>query len=325
MENIFEDNVLDENNDLEVILDQPNSPQRPTEDLAKDNDGDAQIVKPKKRVTRPRLKLDATRLVGPRGIGVLESTFKDFKFKGKGHELEDLNKVMTVLEHWAHRLYPKLTFQDCIDKIEDLGFKKSVMVHVTKIRLGMEEDEVVNRDTIQEEEVVVDPFDELVSSAPKPSQLTEEQKARILRNRLIAEEIRMKKMKAKQDALKAAEEAKALANKGVSNLPETHNNSALHTADILDDGPSLISDLENTELDARLAPDPPPSLKSVSPGNSSILLNKSLTINTALSVDFEQQITYAPSLEIADESLPNTVKGKIPDDFNSEQMIMNDF
>lgn len=35
---------------------------------------------------------------------------------------------MKKLEHWAHRLYPKFQFDDCLDKIAALGKKKGVSV-----------------------------------------------------------------------------------------------------------------------------------------------------------------------------------------------------
>jgi TIMELESS-interacting protein len=76
------------------------------------------------------MKLDPERLKGPRGITVIENAFKDFKFHGKGHERLDLNRVMKRLEHWAHRLYPRFQFDDCLDKIEKLGQKKPVQVNV---------------------------------------------------------------------------------------------------------------------------------------------------------------------------------------------------
>ena len=66
--------------------------------------------------------------MGPRGIGILQSTFKNTNFKGKGHEKEDLNTLLKTLEHWAHRLYPKLPFNDTLMQIEKLGTKKPVQV-----------------------------------------------------------------------------------------------------------------------------------------------------------------------------------------------------
>ena len=42
---------------------------------------------------------------------------------GSGHEYSDLDEVMKKMEHWAHRLYPKLPFDDVTDRIAVLGKK----------------------------------------------------------------------------------------------------------------------------------------------------------------------------------------------------------
>ena len=39
---------------------------------------------------------------------------------------------MSTFEHWAHRLYPKFTFDDCLEKIESLGHKREIQVNVFK-------------------------------------------------------------------------------------------------------------------------------------------------------------------------------------------------
>lgn len=55
------------------------------------------------KVKRKLQTLNAQRLKGPRGIIAVEDFFQNMKFKGKGHEKQDLNEVMKSLEHWAHR------------------------------------------------------------------------------------------------------------------------------------------------------------------------------------------------------------------------------
>ena len=35
---------------------------------------------------------------------------------------------MGMLEHWAHRLFPKATFDDFIERLEKLGSKKALQV-----------------------------------------------------------------------------------------------------------------------------------------------------------------------------------------------------
>lgn len=82
----------------------------------------------KKRVMAPRPKLDAARLGSARGLLALEAEMRGVKLQGRGHELADLDVVMGRLQHWAHRLFPSYTFDDCLDKLEKLGSKKTVAV-----------------------------------------------------------------------------------------------------------------------------------------------------------------------------------------------------
>jgi len=42
-------------------------------------------------------------------------------------QAEDLKLLMSRLEHWAHRLFPKLSFDDFIERLEKLGSKKEIM------------------------------------------------------------------------------------------------------------------------------------------------------------------------------------------------------
>ncbi|XP_023711349.1 uncharacterized protein LOC111866539 isoform X2 [Cryptotermes secundus] len=249
LEELYEDNLIGDPNDLEEVIERQGeqlfdeAEEQEIEDNANNGADDnensnATRVEPKKRTVRnPRLKLDPERLKGPRGIAVLDNSFKDFKFHGKGYESVDLNRVMKRLEHWAHRLYPRFQFDDCLDKIEKLGQKKTVQVYVKKIRMGLEtvEEPVVLLDEVDESdvhnEVPIDAFDELLSQQlsqvrPEnqteiaPSQipslphqpllsqsadLTAEQRERMLRNRLLAEERRLARMKSKHELQKAAE------------------------------------------------------------------------------------------------------------------------
>lgn len=43
-------------------------------------------------------------------------------------QADDLRLLMQKMENWAHRLYPKLQFEDFVDKVERLGNKKEVQV-----------------------------------------------------------------------------------------------------------------------------------------------------------------------------------------------------
>lgn len=202
------------------------------------------IAPPKRIVKNPRLKFNPERLCGKRGIPVLMDHFKDVKFKGVGHEKEDLDKLLSKLEHWTHRLFPSMKFQDCLVQIEKLGKKRPVQTCLRKIRLDMpiqdsdfvkdDEDNVLRNDDPEPEEI--DPFDRLIgenqvtsnfnvssqesgsdlSSAvesPVPnnfgghilgssfgSSVTEEQRERMERNRMLAAERRKARLAALQQA-----------------------------------------------------------------------------------------------------------------------------
>ena len=58
----------------------------------------------------------------------MPDVFKDFKPKGGDHVFEDLDRAMKKMEHWAHRLYPKLPFDDTMARISVLGKKMAVSV-----------------------------------------------------------------------------------------------------------------------------------------------------------------------------------------------------
>ena len=73
---------------------------------------------PKKKIIRnPMPKLNPDRICGARGIGTLKDVFSDFQAKGGDYVFEDLDRAMHKMEHWAHRLYPKLPFDDVMARI----------------------------------------------------------------------------------------------------------------------------------------------------------------------------------------------------------------
>ena len=182
--------------------------------------------KKRRIIKNPQPKLNPERLMGDKGIQTVEDYFKDWESKGKGKEFDDLDVVMKKLEHWAHRLYPKLPFDNVIDVIANrLGKKKTVQTHVKKIRLGMDtvpvrigggedvvseaEDEVARYGGDEEPDV----FEELVkqaggSSANLPpvtntqsgsaSGLTEEQKEKMRQNKEMAAMRRREKQEREQ-------------------------------------------------------------------------------------------------------------------------------
>lgn len=146
-----------------------------------------------------------SRLRGSRGLSVLPTWFDSVQLKGKGHESEDLNAVINRLEQWTHRLFPRYTFDDAIDKLEKLGKKNEVKVILKRIRMGLDDNDFVS----QTEDMVDEPpppltqddvFDRIantvsifpVTSTPsvRSTELTEEQRQRMMQNRMLAAERR---------------------------------------------------------------------------------------------------------------------------------------
>lgn len=112
------------------------------------------------------------RLKSDRGIHTLEKYCANIKFRGKGHEREDLNNIMKRLEHWAHRLYPSYTFDDFISTVEKLGKKKQMQTHMYRYRNGLLEEapkqdqeggnEAEAEDTVARGDEPIDEMDEII-------------------------------------------------------------------------------------------------------------------------------------------------------------------
>ena len=112
---------------------------------------EAPAKKAVRRVTlNPRPKLDPDRLKTAKGLVSLLDQHSKLTLVGAGHEADDLNRIMFALEHWGHHLFPKMAFDDLIEKLEQLGSKKTVSVFVKKMRQGLPLD--VPKDTIDDEE-----------------------------------------------------------------------------------------------------------------------------------------------------------------------------
>ncbi|NWV41718.1 TIPIN protein, partial [Grantiella picta] len=191
----------------------PASPGRDDSEWAQANgdpDGNQQsqtkdsAVATQKTVKRPRPRLDAQRLISERGLPALRHMFDNVKFKGKGHEAEDLKTLIQHMEHWAHRLFPKLQFEDFIDRVEALGNKKEVQTCLKRIRLDLPilHEDFKNNEEEEGESNGLDPATEDAHSHSGSAELnslpgttlTEEQQERMKKNRQLALERRQARL-----------------------------------------------------------------------------------------------------------------------------------
>ncbi|XP_075905621.1 TIMELESS-interacting protein isoform X1 [Nelusetta ayraudi] len=167
----------------------------------------------RKTVKRPQPKLDSSRLTSDRGLPALRTLFDNVRFKGKGHEAEDLRLLMQKMENWAHRLYPKVQFEEFIDRVERLGKKKEVQTCLKRIRLDMpltHEDYTEGGEAAPEANVLgdPDPFSSSTSpddasapvhSTPAAPSLTEEQRQRMELNRQRALERKLARQQQQEE------------------------------------------------------------------------------------------------------------------------------
>ena len=138
---MFEDNIYEE--DLTGVGDDDDLLNQPIEDeeLADGEAGDAAAgagqklevkIKKKRNIIRP-----IDRFMGDRGLQSIGDYYKGVKYKGKGHEAEDINAIMNRMQHWAHRAFPQMKFDDALTIIEGLTKKRIVQTHMTKYRMDM--------------------------------------------------------------------------------------------------------------------------------------------------------------------------------------------
>ncbi|KAL5969888.1 TIMELESS-interacting protein [Taenia solium] len=90
----------------------------------------------KKTVRRPHPKLDPQTLLGERGLPALLKDFENVRFRGRGHEFEDLDKLMFIYESWANRMLPNFSFMDVIERLEAVGSKREVQSALRNMRAG---------------------------------------------------------------------------------------------------------------------------------------------------------------------------------------------
>ncbi|CAH8826453.1 unnamed protein product [Trichobilharzia szidati] len=91
----------------------------------------------KRVVKNPRPKLDPQCLLSNKGLPALLDDFKKVKFGGKGHEFQDLEKLLYVYEAWANRVVPRLTFPEVVERLEHVGSKREIHVALDRLRNGI--------------------------------------------------------------------------------------------------------------------------------------------------------------------------------------------
>lgn len=134
-------------------------------------------IKKKRDIIRP-----IDRFMGDRGLQSVGEYYKGVKYKGKNREAEDLNLIMGRMQHWAHRAFPKMKFDDALTIVEGLAKKRIIQTHMTKYRMDMLQPAVIQADEENPEEQdmtgvqPMDEFDDLLGD--QIEQMTRVQKAK---------------------------------------------------------------------------------------------------------------------------------------------------
>ncbi|KAL9625688.1 MAG: hypothetical protein Q9160_000006 [Pyrenula sp. 1 TL-2023] len=90
---------------------------------------DEQIKITKKR--KPMAKLDENRLLSDQGISKLKKSYKvklQGRFKGKGFEFADAEKLLNFFQLWLDNLFPKAKFADGLTMVEKVGHSKRMQI-----------------------------------------------------------------------------------------------------------------------------------------------------------------------------------------------------
>ncbi|KAI8912099.1 replication fork protection component Swi3-domain-containing protein [Powellomyces hirtus] len=82
---------------------------------------------------RTTVKLDADKLLSTPGLPRLRHESSKLRFKGKGHEAADLQKLMTYYQIWGHGLFPKLKFESFVEKTESVCRQKRMKIFLDAV------------------------------------------------------------------------------------------------------------------------------------------------------------------------------------------------
>ncbi|CAB4019040.1 TIMELESS-interacting isoform X1 [Paramuricea clavata] len=207
-----------------------------------------------------------------KGIEALKNLCSDEHFKGKGHEASDLNKLLHRFEHWAQCLMPRWPFDNVVQKCEVLGSQSRARNELKRIRRN-EEEEVLRGEPEDDAEGTAGQADatndenstEAASEqdAPQderpPVELTEEQRERIRRNRVLAFE----KRQAKRRRLEEESQTQSQLEDGSTNAEQETNEENSSS-----EQPSLTNvGSENTAPDETLADMVPDEIHGDTNGN----------------------------------------------------------
>ncbi|KAL6753844.1 replication fork protection component Swi3-domain-containing protein [Haematococcus lacustris] len=94
----------------------------------------------KKRVAKPRPKLTIDVLTGEHGFANVFHKFPVVfrsQFRGKGHEVSDLQRLLEMYSRWQQRVFPHCAFDDFVTRLEKLSSSHMLKVELRNLRQGL--------------------------------------------------------------------------------------------------------------------------------------------------------------------------------------------
>jgi hypothetical protein len=89
------------------------------------------LKKKRKQMVKP---FNEELLTNTDGLSRIYEFSKKMKFRGRGHEVDDVKLLMKVYREWAFQLHPGLAFTDVLARCETLGSKARVRHHMSSLR-----------------------------------------------------------------------------------------------------------------------------------------------------------------------------------------------
>ncbi|KAH8589711.1 replication fork protection component Swi3-domain-containing protein [Bisporella sp. PMI_857] len=132
-DDLFDYDIDDQNDPFSDNYNLNNTNNAAKDSRDKDTTGAALGIDEEVEVTRkpraPRVKLDENRLLSDAGIPKLRKKAKHhLKFKGKGHEYSDCDRLLSFYQLWLDDLFPKAKFLDALNMVEKMGHKKRMQM-----------------------------------------------------------------------------------------------------------------------------------------------------------------------------------------------------
>ncbi|KAL8139909.1 hypothetical protein V2J09_005930 [Rumex salicifolius] len=99
------------------------------------NSGAGKSAEKPKKLPKTRPKLTPELLLSDKGLGYILRHFpRNFKFRGRGHEVSDLKNLLRMYSEWHSQLLPYYPFDQFVHKVEQVGAGKRVRLCLRELR-----------------------------------------------------------------------------------------------------------------------------------------------------------------------------------------------